>query len=102
METDVVAFSWYEICILRAAVRMMRKKTAKDQQRSRQKFGTEWVDDSTKVELLRQMEKSLESLERQLKQQHGVDSIDAYHRTPEEKLNARKLIKLTTLETETT
>jgi hypothetical protein len=92
----VAAFSWYEICILRAAVRRMRKKTTKDHQRARQKFGAEWVDGhSTKVELLLQMEKSLLSLERQLKRQHGVDSIDAYYQTHEEKLCAEKLIQLT-------
>tara|TARA_Y100000034_G_C6873215_1_gene398971 strand:+ start:932 stop:1246 length:315 start_codon:yes stop_codon:yes gene_type:complete len=92
---SVASFSWYEVCMLHAAVRMLRKKTIKDRQRSSKKFGDEWVDGHlTKAELLISMEKSLKSLERQLQQHHGVDSVDAYHQTHEEKLNAKKIVKL--------
>ena len=96
---DAYDLSWYELCVLIAAIRWHKKRSMKDRvRRVRQmdRDGRVWSTPpyKTKIDSLEQMEATLASFERRLAGHYGFDPTAPSRVEEALKLKAEKVIEL--------
>lgn len=93
IHSDTAGLSWYELCILNTAIRRMRTRTKKDQERALAKFGSE-PSYVMKLALLDSIAATLTHFEKRLRRHYGLDTVEAFHVKEAQKLRADKVVML--------